>query len=278
MRISRLRIRNFRSIQELEVPVSQICALVGPNNAGKSNILEAIRRVLAASWVRAGDFSTDDIFRHEDQREIEIDCAFDPSLEYVKFKNTVPVAVHSVSFKYTRYKIGPNKGEPRLEQRCMGANGETLSVLARAPKRGEGHRYEPLVGVPSEIRERIPLIYIGTNRSLRDQLPSARYSLLRQLFESVNANLHDPAQTVTLRSADGTEREVPRLERFRTLMAAAMELLRTDEFKRVEQSIKRNALRNLGFDPAVDTDKLDLYFTPMETLEFYKSLDLLISH
>jgi ABC-type cobalamin/Fe3+-siderophores transport system ATPase subunit len=276
MRISRLRIRNFRSIQELDIPVQQICALVGPNNAGKSNVLEAIRRVLEGSWLRASDFGTDDIFLHDDQRDIEIVCAFDPPLEYVRFKNADPVAIHSVSFKYTKYKVGPNKGGPRLEQQCMDAKGETLSVLARAPKKGEQHRYEPLVGVPSEVRERIPLIYIGTNRMLRDQLPSARYSLLRRLFESVNANFHDPTQTVKVQLVDGTEREVPRLERFRTLMDRAMELLRTDEFKAVERSIKRNALRNLGFDPDVDADKLDLYFTPMDTLEFYKSLDLIV--
>src|SRR5690349_21065675 len=125
MRISHLRIQNFRSIQDLDTPVPQICALVGPNNAGKSNVLEAIRRVLAGSWLRASDFDTDDIFLRDDERDIEIGCTFDPPLEYAKFKNTDPVAIHSVLFKYTRYKIGANKGEPRLDQRCLDANGKT---------------------------------------------------------------------------------------------------------------------------------------------------------
>jgi hypothetical protein len=55
-----------------------------------------------------------------------------------------------------------------------------------------------------------------------------------------------------------------------------MDLLRTDSFNQLEDSIKRNALRNLGFDPAVDLDKLDLYFTPPDTFDFYKSLDLIV--
>jgi putative ATP-dependent endonuclease of OLD family len=276
MRISRLRIKNFRSIQSLDLLVPQICALVGPNNAGKSNVLEAIRRVLAGSWVRAGDFSQDDIFLRDEERDIEIICEFDEPIEYVKFKNADPAAIHGVSFRYTRYKRGPTKGEPRLEQQCLDADGVIPTVLARAPQRGEQHKYEPLVGIPNDVRERIPLIYIGTNRMLRDQLPSARNSLLRQLFESINQDFHDPSQTVNVRFTDGSEKEVPRVERFRTLLARAMELLRTDKFKELETSIKRNALRNLGFDPAIEADKLDLYFTPMDSFDFYKSLDLIV--
>jgi putative ATP-dependent endonuclease of the OLD family len=276
MRISRLRIQNFRSIQDLDIPVPQICALVGPNNAGKSNMLEAIRRVLAGSWVRASDFSSDDIYLRDDERDIEIACEFDPPLDYVRFKNADPVAIHGVSFKYTKYKVGLNKGEPRLEQQCVDAGGDIPTVLTRAPKKGEQHKYERIIGIPSDVREQIPLIYIGTNRMLRDQMPSARYSLLRQLFESINDDFQDVRQTVKVTFSDGTERDVPRIERFRTLIARAMELLRTDAFREVEGSIKRNALRNLGFDPAIEPDKLDLYFTPLDTFDFYRALDLIV--
>ena len=213
---------------------------------------------------------------HDDELDIEISCGLNPPLDYVKFKNADPVSIHGVSFRYTRYKVGANKGEPRLEQQCVNAKGEKVTVLARAPKKGEQHRYEPLVGVPTEVRERIPLIYIGASRMLRDHLPGARYSLLRQLFETINANFHDSTETVKVQFADGTERDVPRLERFRTLLGRAMDLLRTDEFNAVERSIKRNALRNIGLDPDQDADKLDLYFTPMDIMEFYKSLDLIV--
>ena len=46
LRISKLAIENFRSIEDITLDLPQVCALVGPNNAGKSNILEALRRVL----------------------------------------------------------------------------------------------------------------------------------------------------------------------------------------------------------------------------------------
>jgi len=50
--------------------------------------------------------------------------------------------------------------------------------------------------------------------------------------------------------------------------------LRTDEFNKLETSIKRNALEQLGLD--ADADAIDLYFTPLGTMDFYKSLDIII--
>ena len=130
------------------------------------------------------------------------------------------------------------------------------------------------MNIPSEVRESLPLIYIGTNRSLNEQLTSSRYSLLRKLLEDVNRDLHDPSQTVGVTDAHGSKTTMARADRFRELMTNAMELLRTESFVQLEQCIKENALRQLGFDPAVDGDKLDLYFSPFDTMDFYKALDL----
>ena len=56
MRISRISIANFRSIKDLTVNLPHVCALVGPNNAGKSNLLEAIHRVIGRDWVSKTSF------------------------------------------------------------------------------------------------------------------------------------------------------------------------------------------------------------------------------
>jgi predicted ATP-dependent endonuclease of OLD family len=276
MRISRLTIENFRSIENESFEVPQICALVGPNNAGKSNILEALRRVLGTNWVSVSSFAPDDIFMRDPSRDIAIRCSFDPPIQFQRFKNAPTTVIHSLSFEYTRYKIGEKKGQPRLEQSCLDAKGQLLTVLAKAPKAGEQHKYERMVGVPSEVREAIPLIYVGTNRSLKEQLPSARYSLLRLMFEDIDRRLKEAGDTVAVKRLDGTERQVPRIEHFRTLMKSALKLLRTEAFIQVETAIKRNVLLQLGFDPSADADKVDLYFTPLGSFDFYKTLDLLV--
>ncbi len=51
-----------------------------------------------------------------------------------------------------------------------------------------------------------------------------------------------------------------------------MNLLKTDEFKRVEAAIKQNVLEQLGLDAA--GDDIDLYFRPMSSMDFYKNLEL----
>jgi len=251
-----------------------ICALVGPNNTGKSNILLAIQRVIGRDWVTVNSFDEDDVYCRDCDSDVLIELSFDPPLKYTKFKGADPVDIPTLSFKYTRYKIGDQKGQRRLEQKCFDGDGKPPNVLAKAPRKGEQHKFEPLVNIPQEVRESVPLIYIGTNRALKDHLPGARYSLLRQLFEDINRDLYDPRQIVKIPQKDGSELEMQRAERFHELLGEAMDLLRTDEFNKLETSIKRNALRQLGFDPDTDSDKLELYFSPLNAMDFYKSLDL----
>ena len=274
MKISKIHVENFRSIKSLNFDIPQICCLVGPNNAGKSNILLAIQRVLGRDWVSVSSFDDQDVYAHDPNADVTIHVSFDPGIPYKKFKAADPVLISTLAFEYTRYKVGEDKGKRRLEQKCFDEYGRPPMILAKAPKKGQEHQFQPLVNVPSEIRESIPLIYIGTNRTLKEQLPAARYSMLRQLFEDINRDLQDPNQKVKVKQQDGSDMDVPRLERFHRLMEAAVKLLRTDSFQALEDSIKKNALQQLGFDPETDSDKLDLFFSPFDTMDFYKALDL----
>ena len=54
MRIASVHIENFRSIRELTVELGDRTVFVGPNNSGKSAILDAIRIVLTRRWGPAG--------------------------------------------------------------------------------------------------------------------------------------------------------------------------------------------------------------------------------
>jgi AAA15 family ATPase/GTPase len=54
MRIKQIEIENYRSIRHLKCDVPQICALVGPNNAGKSNILRYNRKLCAGGVEKGG--------------------------------------------------------------------------------------------------------------------------------------------------------------------------------------------------------------------------------
>ena len=53
MAIEKLAIQGFRSIQSLELRLGDINALVGPNNSGKSNILQALDIILGETYPSA---------------------------------------------------------------------------------------------------------------------------------------------------------------------------------------------------------------------------------
>ena len=54
MRVTRIEIRNFRSIKHLVVNLGETTVFVGPNNAGKTAILDALRFALTRRWGQRG--------------------------------------------------------------------------------------------------------------------------------------------------------------------------------------------------------------------------------
>ena len=54
MRVTRIEIRNFRSIKHLAVDLGDTTVFVGPNNAGKTAILDALRIALTRRWGQRG--------------------------------------------------------------------------------------------------------------------------------------------------------------------------------------------------------------------------------
>src|SRR5258707_14615105 len=54
MRITSLRIENFRSIKQLNIELARTTVFVGPNNSGKTAILDALRIALTRKWGQRG--------------------------------------------------------------------------------------------------------------------------------------------------------------------------------------------------------------------------------
>lgn len=66
MRITRLRIQNFRSIRDLTVDLGETTVFIGQNNAGKTAIIDAARIVLTRRWGQRGTgFTENDVHRRD---------------------------------------------------------------------------------------------------------------------------------------------------------------------------------------------------------------------
>ena len=60
--IKEIYIKNFKSIKEETFIFSNnMNAILGSNNVGKSNLLEAIKRCLGSKWLSANSFSSENI-------------------------------------------------------------------------------------------------------------------------------------------------------------------------------------------------------------------------
>lgn len=88
MKIKQITIKNFRSIKSETIifPGSGILTLVGPNNAGKSNILRAIENILGDSWFSGDKAELNDYFMKVKDNIIEIEITFDDNKK-VEFKS-----------------------------------------------------------------------------------------------------------------------------------------------------------------------------------------------
>ena len=54
MKITRLRVENFRSIKLIDIELGGTTVFVGPNDSGKTAILEAVRIALTRRWGQRG--------------------------------------------------------------------------------------------------------------------------------------------------------------------------------------------------------------------------------
>ncbi len=67
MKITRVSIRNFRCIRELDLELGDTTVFIGPNSAGKSAIVDAIRIVLTRRWGQRGTGFTElDVHRPDE--------------------------------------------------------------------------------------------------------------------------------------------------------------------------------------------------------------------
>ena len=48
--ITRIAVRNFRSLRNVQLDLGSLTVLIGPNGSGKSNVLDALRLIDAFAW------------------------------------------------------------------------------------------------------------------------------------------------------------------------------------------------------------------------------------
>jgi putative ATP-dependent endonuclease of OLD family len=143
-------IENFKSIKELEFYPKPITALIGENNAGKSNILTAIEKILGARYPMGSSLDMDDFYNRNPLNRITIQLSIDDEKG----------DTHFVDFSY--------KDGYRGEMYYFEIDGKTAN---------------------GDKRDKYPFLRLTTDRTISDNMPSNRWSLWGKILRDVNEEL-----------------------------------------------------------------------------------------
>lgn len=191
MRLTRIVIEHYRSIEHIEIrlPYQKPLILFGPNNAGKSNIISAIDKVLGKRWPPSTDLEDSDFYMRDRRQypEIRIEASFDQPYHFPKYGSQV------VS------DIVLTLNSDQSKSHFQSTSGKRL-------------------GVSSDERSAIQSYVVDAERDIGRQLSYySRYSLLSQFAHAVHGSLtEDQRQSLedAYASIKSTFEGVPQYSKF----------------------------------------------------------------
>lgn len=256
MRIQKIHIKNYRSIKELEFEPQSLCALVGENNSGKSNILNAIDLLLGETWPSIKNISDYDIYKKDINNDIEIRIWFDQALKEDEDATGRKYAIHGFLLRYSHYKRTTGrkqKGDPKIDFVCIDENGNEVNIIKKLQK-GQKPHSEP-IPVNSELRDLVPVVFIGVNRNLQYHLSGSRWTLFGKLLMDIEKEF----------ISDST-----RLTEFKNKIREINQLLKIPSFINLETLIKHNVIKQTGMS------EVDVRFSEPNIYDHYRNLRLII--
>jgi predicted ATPase len=248
MRFERIELTNYRSFgpgrSVIEFPDEEnLVALVGANNAGKSNLLSAMRLALGAGRRDAGDPSD---FHHLDiTQDLRIELILREPLKRENIYRKVDV-IQGFYFRAHRGERGAEKGRIKTENYCLDASNETYRPAAALGRRSGpvDPSVEAVRFLPAPASRIVPLLgrvhYLSPN--LYRAFDTSGYGILAQLLDLYRDDFRSEANTYELPSGQ----TVTRAQAFDRLADRMGEVLRTDKLAEIEQSLSGNLRSVLG--------------------------------
>jgi predicted ATP-dependent endonuclease of OLD family len=166
--ISHLIIRNFRSIENVDIKLGSINAFVGPNNSGKSNIMAALNLILGETYPSIRSFDDKDFHNYDKSRHIEIE---------VKFAQPLTANPQVLGFHL-------DYDDNTCNYVATDQSGNTLTWQSGREIR-----------VSNDMRREVSLMYLGLNRQAYQQIRVTRWTVYGKLLKYIE------------RTIDATKRE-----------------------------------------------------------------------
>ncbi|WNO53175.1 ATP-dependent nuclease [Stakelama saccharophila] len=176
MKITRVVIRNWRSVKDIDFYPEDITVLVGPNNAGKTNIMSAINFLMGDRWPMPANLNDQDFYLGDRKRDIYIAIYLDhPEVGCIEFDTSKD------KYVLTAYD--------------------------------DLHR--PIYGFNNAYREQVAFAYVDAARSFERQFGISRWTMFGQAVRLLHEDLkayEDGAALPPLKDALDKAHEILRTE------------------------------------------------------------------
>ncbi len=230
MKIANIKIKNFRSIRHLSLDFGETTVLIGPNNVGKTAILDAIRVTLPRFGEQRGKrFSEHDIHLGANARNAKNSDGASITLTGVEegssIEDLVGIAQINLNTNHqsvtvrTQYNWSGDTFEQKWD--FLDAQGEQLVGSASANPRNR-----------TKFRKYLPVFYLGALRSVNDEFSHRSSQFWKQLLKATK--IPPETESQTLEELNRLNEQVlkadPHLERItRTLRRATKIAIRNQE-------------------------------------------------
>jgi putative ATP-dependent endonuclease of OLD family len=243
MKISKIIIKNFRSIVDISIDFEKernIYALIGANNAGKTNILDAIGLVLDADKFYKYEFEDTDFYNKDTNSQIEIIAELVEPLEYTNVYKK-EYKINKFTLRVRKYVRGDQKGIIHTEYYCAGID-------------SSGMQSDPLLdsdqiqGQKSPLRAKEHIYKLGDIYYLEPHriinfFKVTGWGPLGRLFKVYR---EDFLKTNT------TYNGIPCKQAFFTNAEELKRILRTEKLKEIEARLLSNLRTYLGLEQGTD--------------------------
>lgn len=230
LKITRVQIKNWRSIKYVDFNPEDICILVGANNAGKTNILSAINFLLGERWPIPGNLEDSDFYARDRKNDIHIRLALEHG------------SISSIDF---------DTSKPQYALTAIDNRGFSIRPFNNAQ------------------REEIAFAYVDASRNYEKQFSTSRWSIFGQALRHLHQSLKDNGdQLEKLKEALSTAHDLLQTDQYkvferelREAFTAQLKTARYDvsfEFRTLEETNLYRSLYPAILDRGVVRNPLEV--------------------
>jgi putative ATP-dependent endonuclease of OLD family len=188
VKLSKLTIRNFKGIKELSIDIENISVIIGPNNCGKSTILQALKVFGTAQKLEKKHF-----YKHDLSYPISFHATFtNITLEEAELHG-IRASMHMETNTFIVRAVYNSEGEVKRAAKISGECTHDLEDEGWDGKLGGGKNGSNFLSVFPEV------IYIPAVKDANDEIKSASENMktLTKLYKEIIHSLDEYTEAET---------------------------------------------------------------------------------